>query len=99
MKLQRLFTLFLVVVISIAFIGCAGTQKKVVHDQAIADQIKAQMESAAGPEGPFVVDIMVTKGAVTLDGQVKSYQAKEKSMEIAQQVEGVKDVKSFILVK
>lgn len=99
MKIQRLFTLIAVAVISIVMVGCASSQKMVAHDQAIADQIKGQLEAPAGPQGPFVIDILVDKTNVTLDGKVKDNKSKDQAAEIAQKTQGVKAVKSFINVK
>ncbi|MDX9754675.1 MAG: BON domain-containing protein [bacterium] len=99
MKLHRLLLLLLVVAMSVSFVGCASSQKKAVNDQAIADQIKAQLESELGPEGPFSIDIFVDKGVVTLDGKVKDNAAKEKALTTAQTTQGVKDVKSFVIIQ
>lgn len=99
MKNYRLLTLVLVGMLCISVIGCASTKKVVLDDQTVADAIKASLEAPTGPEGPFTVDIFVNKGAVQLDGTVPNTAAKERAIEVAQTADGVKDVKSFLVVK
>jgi len=97
---KRFLLLATVGLITTAMLGCAGaTKKTALDDQGIANQIKAQLEAPTGPNGPFSIDILVTKGAVTLDGQVPSAQVKDQAMEIAQATQSVKDVKSFLKTK
>ena len=99
MKYHRLFCLLVVGVVSAGLMGCATTKKTAFTDQDIANNIKAALESPAGPEGPFGIDIWVHKGSVTLDGEVPSQSSKEKAMQTAQSAEGTKDLKSFLDVK
>lgn len=99
MKLQRLVLLMVVVAFSVALVGCATSQKTVLSDQEIANNIKAHLESPAGPEGPFVIDVIVDRGVVKLDGKVKNAAAKAEAMDIAQQAQGVEEVKSFLVVQ
>ncbi len=96
---RRLFLFITIGVLCVSVMGCATSQKVTVDDETIANQIKTELESPAGPEGPFEIDILVKEGTVQLDGEVKSIQAKEKAMELAQKTEGVKDVKSFLITK
>lgn len=84
-------------VLTVSLTGCA-TQNARIADQSIADMIKADLEATSGPEGPFEVNVYVTKGEVLLDGSVPSNSAKEEAMDIASAQEGVKEVKSFLLV-
>ena len=83
----------------IGMAGCASTGRVAVDDQTIANNIKQQLEAPTGPEGPFGIDILVHKGAVSLDGAVPSQAAKEHALQIGQSQEGVKDIKSFLELK
>lgn len=97
MNKSRLMLWTLAGVLTFAMIGCATGGAK-LSDADIAESIKGQLEAPSGPDGPFAVDIFVTKGEVTLDGKVPDATAKEQSIGIAQSNEGVKAVKSFLIV-
>lgn len=99
MNFQRFFLSLAICALALATVGCASTQRTVVSDQAVADQIKQGLEAPTGPEGPFLIDIFANKGEVTLDGHVPSAQAKERAMDVAHTTQGVKDVKSFLSVR
>ncbi len=100
MKYNRLILLFAVGFLCVSMFGCAGGSRRVVlDDQTIALQIKDQLEATSGPEGPFEIDVIVDAGEVTLDGEVPTPLAKEKAIEITQITEGVKDVKSYLIVR
>jgi len=100
MKNYRLLTLVLVGMLCLSVVGCASSTKKVVlDDQTVADTIKASLESQTGPEGPFTIDIFVNKGAVQLEGNVPNTAAKERAIEVSQTADGVKEVKSFLVVQ
>lgn len=96
MNKSSLSLLLVAGVLSVALIGCASSSK--IADADIANGIKNQLESPAGPDGPFTVDIFVSKGEVTLDGKVPSASAKEQAISSAQSAEGVKTVKSFLII-
>ncbi len=96
MKKSLLSMLALAGLVCLATMGCANSGK--LADADIATSIKEQLEASSGPEGPFAVDIFVKKGEVTLDGKVESDAAKQQSMGIAQSTEGVKSVKSFLII-
>lgn len=99
MKSYRVFMVFVSCVLSLALVGCATTNRTVMTDQDMANSIKNSLEAPTGPDGPFVIDIFVNKGNVTLDGSVPSTVAKEEAMDLAHNMSGVKDVKSFLRVK
>lgn len=82
--------------VCLATMGCATGGK--ITDADIANSIKDQLEAPSGPEGPFAIDIFVKKCDVTLDGKVDSDGAKQQAMGIAQSSEGVKSVKSFLII-
>lgn len=100
MKSSRFFLLATVGILAVSLFSCAGASKRTaMDDQTIANQIKAQLEAPTGPDGPFSIDISVKKGAVSLDGTVVNAGVKDRALEIAQTTAGVKDVKSFLVVK
>lgn len=99
MKYHPFFLFLMVGVMSLAMVGCATQSRVVVNDQDIANSIKNQLESPSGPDGPFVVDIIVNRGNVTLDGAVPTTIAKEQAMDVAHTTQGVRDVKSFLDVE
>jgi osmotically-inducible protein OsmY len=99
MKLQRILVMFSLVLLTVAMVGCATKQTAMLSDQEIANNIKSHLESPAGPEGPFVIDIIVDKGVVKLDGKVGDFQAKDEAGDVAQQQQGVQEVKNFLIVK
>jgi len=99
MKSYRFLVVFLVCILSLALVGCATTKKTLMTDQELANSIKNSLEAPTGPEGPFLIDIFVNKGNVSMDGNVPTTAAKEKAMSIAHNTSGVKDVKSFLRVK
>lgn len=96
MNKSFLSMLALASLVCLATIGCASGGK--LADADIATSIKQQLEAPSGPEGPFAIDIFVTKSDVTLDGKVDSDASKQQAMGIAQSTEGVKSVKSFLII-
>lgn len=98
MNIRRIAMMMLFVgAFAMTLSGCA-TQRGGLTDQGIAEAIKSDLEAQSGPEGPFGINVLVQRGEVTLDGEVSSNRAKEEAMGIAQRMEGVRDVKSFLVI-
>lgn len=99
MKEFRFLSLIVAAALALSTMACSTSGRVALDDQTIANNIKRQLEDPSGPAGPFGIDILVHKGSVSLDGKVPSQGSKEQAMQIAQQSQGVKDVKSFLVVE
>ena len=98
MNIRRIAMMFLFVgAFAMTLSGCAH-QRGGLTDQGIAEAIKSDLEAPSGPQGPFEINVLVQRGEVTLDGEVASNRARDEAMAAAQRMEGVRDVKSFLIV-
>lgn len=73
------------------------TAKQSMTDAEILAKVKSKL--AADPEiNPFNLDVDVEEGVVTLTGRVAKRQAKEEAGRLAQDTEGVRDVRNQVKV-
>lgn len=104
MKLTHFLKHFLVILALVTLIaGCAGTSTQestgeYIDDTAITTKVKAEIFN-----DPMLkvlqINVESYKGIVQLSGFVDSKQAVERAVQVAQSVDGVKDVKNSLVVK
>lgn len=83
----------------VSFAACLGSGlacKSGPDDATLAANVKAKVTSAAGPSS--TVDVAAKSGVVTLTGTVASDSAKAQTQEVAQAVEGVKEVRNQLTI-
>lgn len=103
MKLAHRFTAFLGAVMLVVFAGCAPTPTRqgageYLDDTVITSKVKAAL--ARDPEVKATeVQVDTFKGRVQLSGFVSSRESAKRAVELAQQVQGVKEVKDNTTVK
>jgi hyperosmotically inducible protein len=82
--------------------GCqtpAGrTAGEVVDDGTITTKVKAKLLKDDALSG-FAISVETFEGEVTLTGAVDSLQDKERAMQLAKSVHGVKDINNLLKVK
>jgi len=103
MKLAHRFTAFLGAVMLVVFAGCAPTSTKEGTGEYLDDTVITSKVKAAFAKDPEVkateVQVETFKGRVQLSGFVSSRESAKKAVEIARQVQGVKEVKDNTIVK
>jgi hyperosmotically inducible protein len=85
-----------VVLVALMLVGCAvmtGRQGagEAVSDSAITAKVKSSLLADA-VLGGMVIDVDTTAGVVSLNGIVTSEQERQRAIQVAQSVEGVKRV-------
>lgn len=102
-KRHRMLSLLICIVLSAAFLGCAGSQKQESTGEYIDDSvITAKIKAAIVQEpslSPFQINVETFKGDVQLSGFVDTARHKSKAEEVAAGVKGVKSVKNDLVVK
>jgi osmotically-inducible protein OsmY len=91
------------VVLLVAIVSCAGSREsrstgEYIDDSAIATKVKAALHGDPDVSG-FQIEVEVFKGVVQLSGFVDSAAQKQQAEQIAQSVDGVKEVKNSLIVK
>ncbi|RJQ77488.1 MAG: BON domain-containing protein [Desulfobacteraceae bacterium] len=102
-KKNRLFSLFIVLMLIAAFVACASTSKKestgeYVDDAVITTKVKSLL-AADDFLKSFQIGVETYKSTVQLSGFVGSQQAVDKAVEIVRSVNGVKSVKNDLIVR
>jgi osmotically-inducible protein OsmY len=103
LKLNRIITLLVCLVLSLSFMGCASTRTSestggYVDDSAVTTKVKSAilMDSSLKV---MQINVETFKGEVQLSGFVDSQQSAAKAAEVARGVKGVKSVKNDLIVK
>ncbi|HEX3035191.1 MAG TPA: BON domain-containing protein [Thermodesulfobacteriota bacterium] len=95
--------LTLCLVFAVVLIGCAGSRTEtstgeMVDDSVITTKVKSLLVADQGLSA-FDIEVETFKGVVQLSGFVDTEEQAEKAAEIAESVEGVRDVKNSLIVK
>ncbi len=104
MKKMIIFIPFLLVLMLMAtFVSAASTPKQestgeYIDDSVITTKVKALLAEDNLLKS-FKIGVKTYKGIVRLSGSVKSQDAVDKAVEIAGSVQGVKSVKTKLIVK
>lgn len=102
-KLLRIMKLLVCLGLITAFLGCNATQRKestgeYIDDAAITTKIKAGLFEDAQLKS-LQIEVKTFKGTVQLSGFVDSAQSRTKAAEIAERVQGIKELKNDLVVK
>lgn len=102
-KIHRFLNLLVCIGVLTAFLGCAATQKRESTGQYFDDSIITTKVKTAIFNEPTLktlqINVETFKGVVQLSGFVDSAQSVEKAAEVAERVEGVKEVNNALVVK
>jgi len=95
--------LFAVLLGSAAFTGCSSTPTEQATGQAIDDGVVTAKVKAALVQDPVTkaheINVETFKGTVQLSGFVESDEARARAVELAKDVDGVKQVKDALEVR
>ena len=99
----RLMSLVVCLILSVAILGCAGDRTtrstgQAVDDSAVANKIKMALYADKDVSGTQI-EVEVFKGIVQLSGFVDSAAQAQKAVQIAQNTNGVKEVRNSMVVK
>lgn len=102
-RLQRIFSLLVIVGLAVTFLGCAATEKRestgqYVDDSVITSKVKATIFNEPTLK-TLQINVKTFKGVVQLSGFVDTPQSVTKAGQVAAGIEGVKSVKNDLLVK
>lgn len=102
-KLMRITKMLVCFGLITAFLGCNATQKKestgeYIDDSAITTKIKAGLFEDAKLKS-LQIEVKTFKGVVQLSGFVDSAQSRTKAGDIAERVQGIKELKNDLVVK
>lgn len=101
--LKRIMKFMACCVLTVAFMGCAATQKhettgQYVDDSVITTKVKKAIFSEESLKS-LQISVKTYKGVVQLSGFVDSAQTVSKAGEVARRVEDVVSVENDLLVK
>ena len=102
-KPQRIMKFLVLLVVTIALMGCASTQKQSSPGDYIDDTVITTKVKAAIFDDPNLrvmqISVETRQGIVQLSGFVDSAQDVRRAGEVARGVGGVKSVKNDLIVK
>ena len=103
LKLNRIMKFLAICVLTVAFMGCAATQKHestgdYVDDSVITTKVKSAIFGEPSLK-TMQISVKTYQGVVQLSGFVDSAQSVTKAGEVARRVENVKSVKNDLIVK
>ena len=103
LKLNNIIKFLVICVLTVAFMGCAATQKHESTGQYVDDSvITTRVKTAIFKEDTLKsmqINVKTYKGVVQLSGFVNSAQNVAKAGEVARSVENVVSVENDLLVK
>lgn len=98
MKLQKIFSGFLLIMLLALFMGCASTEKTKSTGEFVDDAVITTKVKAAILEDPELkvteISVETYKGVVQLSGFVSSQAHIDKAVQVARDVKGVTSVKN-----
>lgn len=102
-KPLRIVKFLILLIVTIAFMGCASTQKQSSPGDYIDDTVITSKVKAAIFDDPTLkvmqISVETRQGIVQLSGFVDSAQNVTKAGQVARGVNGVKSVKNDLIVK
>ncbi|MFO7577765.1 MAG: BON domain-containing protein [Pelovirga sp.] len=102
-KPHRIITFLVLLVMMVAFLGCASTSKQASTGEYIDDRVTTAKIKAAIFDEPTLksmqINVETFKGDVQLSGFVDSAQSVTKAGEVTRGVDGVKSVKNDLIVR
>ena len=93
-----MLVLLLILLTPLVLAACGKTVGETIDDASITTRVKTALlnDLAVGVQK---IDVDTFKGVVTLSGAVETAADRDKAIDIARKVEGVRDVKSTLQVK
>lgn len=103
LNLNRIMKFLACCVVTVAFMGCAATQKhestgQYIDDSVITTKVKAAIFNEETLK-TMQINVKTYKGVVQLSGFVNSAQSVKKAGDVARNVENVVSVENDLLVK
>ncbi|MBK7665333.1 MAG: BON domain-containing protein [Sterolibacteriaceae bacterium] len=103
MKTRRVGKLITGLIVAFALAACAGTRQKestgeYIDDTTLTTKVKAVLLDDPTVSG-LAVNVESFKGVVQLSGFVKTPAERDRAVELARNVGGVKQVKNDILIR
>lgn len=102
-KPQQIMKFLVMLIMTIAFMGCASTQKQSSPGDYIDDTVITTKVKTAIFDDPVLkvlqISVETRQGVVQLSGFVDSAQSVTRAGEVARGVAGVKSVKNDLIVK
>jgi len=98
-KNRALFSwaLIAMLVLPLTFAACGKSVGETIDDATITARVKTALLN--DPQvGGLKIDVDTTKGIVTISGMVKSPAEADRAVQLAKQIDGVRDVKSTLQV-
>ena len=95
---RAMLVLLLTLLTPLVLAACGKTVGETIDDASITTRVKTALlnDLAVGVQK---IDVDTFKGVVTLSGAVETAADRDKAIDIARKVEGVRDVKSTLQVK
>jgi hyperosmotically inducible protein len=81
----------------LVLVACGKTVGETIDDATITTRVKTALLNDADVGG-LRIDVDTFKGVVTLSGAVKSPAERDKAIDIAKKIDGVRDVKSTLQI-
>ncbi len=103
MKILKYITAFFFTIILVSAVGCASTStqegtREFVDDTVITTKVKAAIFGEPSLKS-MEINVETFKGVVQLSGFVSSEASKQKAIEMARTVKGVKSIKDDMRLK
>jgi len=103
MNISRLIRIVAAAFVALALVACASTNKQEGTGEYFDDSVLTTKVKAALLKDPAVsglaVNVETFKGVVQLSGFVKTGSERNRAVELAREVPGVKQVKNDILIR
>jgi len=103
MKQTKIFSAFLLIIMTVFFIGCASSAKHEGTGEYVDDTVITSKVKAAILEEPTLksseINVETFKGIVQLSGFVRSNVDINKAVEITRRINGVKSVTNSMRLK
>lgn len=103
MNFQTIGRLALAFALTLLIAACAGTPQRestgeYIDDTVLTSRVKAALLNDPGVSG-LAVNVETFKGTVQLSGFVKSVSERNRAVQLAREIKGVRQVKNDILIR
>lgn len=103
MNMQKLARLILAFALTLMLAACAGTAKQestgeYIDDTVLTSRVKSALLNDPNVSG-LAVNVETFKGTVQLSGFVKTVSERNRAVQLARGVKGVRQVKNDILIR